>query len=120
MCGGCAASVVSYGTSTSPLSPSWKFIPFRGYALQGNTFVFSLSDSPNGMTDTITDFNGAEGDVLRFENVFSVDVAQSGANTQLTAYYAGLLTQTVMLDGVDSSSITQHNDAANLIIKITG
>ena len=85
-----------------------------------DTFVFSLSDSPNGTTDTITDFKGAEGDVLRFENVFSVDVAQSGANTQLTAYYAGLMTQTVMLDGVDSSSITQHIDAANLIIKITG
>ena len=66
------------------------------------------------------DFEGAEGDVLRFENVLSVDVAQSGANVALTANYIGGLTQTVMLDGVNSNSITQHIDTTNHIIKITG
>ena len=64
-----------------------------------DTFIFTLADNPAGTTDIVTDFKGIDSDILRFEDVLSVDVQQSGANSLITAQYTDNSIQTVLLEG---------------------
>ena len=76
-----------------------------------DTFVFRLADNPAGTNDTIKDFRKSEGDMLRFEDVLSVDVQQSGTNSLITVNYTDDSTQTVLVEGFNlPSGTTNHVD----------
>ena len=89
-----------------------------------DTFVFKLSDSPNGTVDTVKDFTkGAGGDTLLFEDVLKVDVSYDSntGNSTVVAHYADGQAQAVMVEGVQLNEAgTTILASTDHIIKITG
>ncbi|HJW03308.1 MAG TPA: hypothetical protein VJ548_08530, partial [Azospira sp.] len=89
-----------------------------------DTFVFKLSDSPNGTVDTVKDFTkGTGGDTLLFEDVLKVDVSYDSntGNSTVVAHYADGQAQAVLVEGVQLNEAgTTILASTDHIIKITG
>jgi len=84
-----------------------------------DTFVFRLADTPDGSLDTVKDFSVSDGDILRFEDVVSVDVASSGGDSTVIAHYTDGSIQTVVVENAVLATQHLENNTDN-VIQING